>query len=60
MWITLTAMDVVSHAYITLIKIGMPRYVTLMGVWEGAEHTDNKSDVGIWNNLLYEYAGEKA
>lgn len=31
-----------------------------MGVWEGAEHTDNKSDVGIWNNLLYEYAGEKA
>lgn len=26
MWITLTAMGGVSHAYITLIEIGMPRY----------------------------------
>lgn len=29
MWITPTAMDGVSHAYITLIKIGMPRYVSV-------------------------------
>lgn len=31
MWITQTAMGGVSHAYITLIKIGVPRYVS--DVW---------------------------
>lgn len=31
MWITPTAMGDVSHAYITLIKIGLPRYVN--DVW---------------------------
>lgn len=28
MWTTPTVMEDVSHAYITLIRIGMPRYVT--------------------------------